>query len=118
MIAKIHYRYVGFFKNLLMTKSNCKMRVLQSAAYLAVLLLANAQTRIFPDCASGNETPSCTVGGAVINNGSVGGYYLHMHLHISAISTKHLLSLYQANPVVGINPGWSFVAGPQVTTKH
>jgi hypothetical protein len=38
---------------------------------IAFLKSAKTQTVIFPDCQTDNATPSCVLGGAVINNGSV-----------------------------------------------
>lgn len=39
--------------------------------FLTCFQSTRTQTIILPDCLSGNETPSCVNGGAVINNGSV-----------------------------------------------
>ena len=51
-----------------LSRLRCSVLVLISA----YLQFAKTQTVIFPDCQTDNTTPSCVVGGAVINNGSVG----------------------------------------------
>lgn len=49
-----------------------KIRCLALMLVSALLQTAKTQTVLFPDCQTDNATPSCVVGGAIINNGSVG----------------------------------------------